>query len=65
MRVGLKILDWYSFPEVLSELHRQSPPRERQSLTVFFTVLSGFCLAASESASLPVTSQRNVHVSRR
>ncbi|MDP2057915.1 MAG: adenylyltransferase, partial [Thiobacillus sp.] len=28
MQAGLKIPDWYSFPEVLSELHRQSPPRE-------------------------------------
>jgi sulfate adenylyltransferase len=41
MRDGLKIPDWYSFPEVLSELHRQSPPRERQGFTVFFTGLSG------------------------
>ena len=41
MRAGLKIPDWYSFPEVLSELHRQSPPRERQGFTVFFTGLSG------------------------
>ena len=41
MRAGLKIPDWSSFPEVLSELHRQSPPRERQGFTVFFTGLSG------------------------
>jgi len=41
MRIGLKIPDWYSFPEVLAELHRQSPPRERQGFTVFFTGLSG------------------------
>lgn len=41
MRSGLKIPDWYSFPEVLAELHRQSPPRERQGFTVFFTGLSG------------------------
>lgn len=41
MRTGLKIPDWYSFPEVLAELHRQSPPRERQGFTVFFTGLSG------------------------
>lgn len=41
MRAGLKIPDWYSFPEVLAELHRQSPPRERQGFTVFFTGLSG------------------------
>jgi sulfate adenylyltransferase len=41
MRSGLKIPEWYSFPEVLAELHRQSPPRERQGFTVFFTGLSG------------------------
>ena len=41
MRAGLKIPDWYSFPEVLVELHRQNPPRERQGFTVFFTGLSG------------------------
>jgi sulfate adenylyltransferase len=41
MQAGLKIPDWYSFPEVLSELHRQSTPRERQGFTVFFTGLSG------------------------
>jgi sulfate adenylyltransferase len=41
MQIGLKIPDWYSFPEVIAELHRQSPPRERQGFTVFFTGLSG------------------------
>lgn len=41
MRAGLKIPEWYSFPEVLAELHRQTPPRERQGFTVFFTGLSG------------------------
>src|SRR5574340_666512 len=41
MQTGLKMPDWYSFPEVIAELHRQSPPRERQGFTVFFTGLSG------------------------
>ena len=41
MQSGLKIPDWYSFPEVIAELHRQSPPRDRQGFTVFFTGLSG------------------------
>jgi sulfate adenylyltransferase len=41
MQAGLKIPDWYSFPEVLAELHRQTPPRERQGFTVLFTGLSG------------------------
>ena len=41
LQSGLKIPDWYSFPEVLAELKRQNPPRERQGFTVFFTGLSG------------------------
>ena len=41
LQSGLKIPDWYSFPEVLAELKRQHPPRERQGLTIFFTGLSG------------------------
>ena len=41
MQAGLKIPDWYSFPEVLADLHRQTPPRDRQGFTVFFTGLSG------------------------
>jgi len=41
MQSGLKIPEWYSFPEVLAELQRQHPSRERQGFTVFFTGLSG------------------------
>ncbi|NDP47120.1 MAG: adenylyl-sulfate kinase [Sulfuriferula multivorans] len=41
LQSGLKIPDWYSFPEVLAELKRQNPPRDRQGFTVFFTGLSG------------------------
>jgi sulfate adenylyltransferase len=41
MQRGLKIPGWFSFPEVITELHRQSPPREHQGFTVFFTGLSG------------------------
>ena len=41
MQAGLKIPGWYSFPEVLAELHRQQPPRSQQGFTVFFTGLSG------------------------
>ncbi|MGV8989979.1 MAG: adenylyl-sulfate kinase [Thiobacillus sp.] len=41
LQSGLKIPDWYSFPEVLTELKRQNPPRERRGFTVFFTGLSG------------------------
>ena len=41
MQAGLKIPDWYSFPEVIAELQRNSPPRAQQGITVFFTGLSG------------------------
>ena len=38
---GLEIPDWFSFPEVVSELRRTKPPRSKQGFTVFFTGLSG------------------------
>ena len=38
---GLEIPDWFSFPEVVNELRRTSPPRAKQGFTVFFTGLSG------------------------
>jgi len=63
MQAGLKIPDWYSFPEVLAELHRQSPPRERQGFTVFFTGLSGAgksTLARSLAARLMEMGGRSV-----
>lgn len=41
MKLGLKIPDWYAFPEVIAEIHRTCPPRDRQGFTVFFTGLSG------------------------
>lgn len=41
LKHGLKIPDWYSFPEVIEELQRAHPPRDRQGFTVFFTGLSG------------------------
>lgn len=41
LRRGQKIPDWYSFPEVIAELQKACPPRERQGFTVFFTGLSG------------------------
>lgn len=63
MRPGLKIPDCYSFPEVLAELHRQSPPRERQGFTVLFTGLSGAgksTLARSLAARLMEMGDRSV-----
>ncbi|WP_449041029.1 bifunctional sulfate adenylyltransferase/adenylylsulfate kinase [Paracoccus sp. (in: a-proteobacteria)] len=41
LREGLEIPEWFSFPEVVSQLRRTSPPRDRQGFTVFFTGLSG------------------------
>jgi sulfate adenylyltransferase len=63
MQAGLKIPDWYSFPEVLAELHRQNPPRERQGFTVLFTGLSGAgksTLARSLAARLMEMGGRSV-----
>ena len=39
LRAGIDIPDWLSFPEVLDELRRSSPPRHRQGFVVFFTGL--------------------------
>ena len=41
LREGLDIPEWFSFPEVVQELRRTSPPRSKQGFTVFFTGLSG------------------------
>ena len=41
LREGLEIPEWFSFPEVVQELRRTSPPRAKQGFTVFFTGLSG------------------------
>ena len=38
---GLKVPEWFSYPEVIEELRRAYPPRNRQGFTVFFTGLSG------------------------
>ncbi|WP_347916783.1 bifunctional sulfate adenylyltransferase/adenylylsulfate kinase [Paracoccus marcusii] len=41
LREGLDIPEWFSFPEVVQQLRRTSPPRASQGFTVFFTGLSG------------------------
>ncbi|HSG36364.1 MAG TPA: bifunctional sulfate adenylyltransferase/adenylylsulfate kinase [Paracoccaceae bacterium] len=41
LREGLDIPEWFSFPEVVTELRRTSPPRSKQGFTVFFTGFSG------------------------
>ena len=38
---GLDIPEWFSFPEVVTELRRTRPPRHKQGFTVFFTGFSG------------------------
>jgi sulfate adenylyltransferase len=64
MKAGLKIPEWYSFPEVITELHRSHPPRDKQGFTVFFTGLSGagkstlaraLAIRLMEMGSRPVT----------
>ena len=38
---GREIPEWFTFPEVVTELRRTHPPRHRQGFTLFFTGLSG------------------------
>jgi sulfate adenylyltransferase len=38
---GLEIPEWFSFPEVVTELRKTKPPRSKQGFTVFFTGFSG------------------------
>ena len=38
---GLEIPEWFSFPQVVTELRRTRPPRAQQGFTVFFTGFSG------------------------
>lgn len=41
LEMGLEIPEWFSFPEVVTELRKAYPPRHRQGFTVFITGLSG------------------------
>jgi sulfate adenylyltransferase len=41
LRDALEIPTWFSYPEVVEELRRTQPPKNRQGVTVFFTGLSG------------------------
>ena len=41
LREGLEIPSWFSFPEVVEQLRKTSPARDKQGFTVFFTGLSG------------------------
>ncbi|MCX7555173.1 bifunctional sulfate adenylyltransferase/adenylylsulfate kinase [Marinicella sp. S1101] len=41
LQQGLDIPDWFSYPDVVAELRKSHPPRNKQGFTVFFTGLSG------------------------
>lgn len=41
LATGAAIPEWFTYPEVVAELRRSHPPREKQGFTVFFTGLSG------------------------
>ncbi len=41
LREGIDIPEWFSFPEVVTQLRKTSPARNKQGFTVFFTGLSG------------------------
>jgi sulfate adenylyltransferase len=64
LQEGLDIPDWFSFPEIVAELRKSHPPRNRQGFTVFFTGLSGagkstianaLMVALMEQGDRPVT----------
>ncbi len=38
---GREIPSWFTYPEVVKELRRSYPPRDKQGVTIFFTGLSG------------------------
>jgi sulfate adenylyltransferase len=41
LQEGLEIPEWFSFPDVLTELYKTYPPKDQQGFTIFFTGLSG------------------------
>ncbi len=41
LQLGLEIPEWFTYPEVVAQLRKSYPPRNRQGFTVFFTGLSG------------------------
>lgn len=41
LEFNLEVPEWYSFPEVVSELKKTYPPRHKQGFTIFLTGLSG------------------------
>jgi sulfate adenylyltransferase len=41
LRQGLAVPEWFSYPDVITQLRKRYPPRSSQGYTVFFTGLSG------------------------
>jgi sulfate adenylyltransferase len=41
LQLGLEIPEWFTYPEVVEQLRKSYPPRNKQGFTVFFTGLSG------------------------
>jgi len=41
LREGLDIPEWFSYPNVVEELRKAYPPKNKQGITLFFTGLSG------------------------
>ena len=41
LELGLHIPEWFSYPEIVTELSYAYPPRSKQGFTIFFTGLSG------------------------
>jgi sulfate adenylyltransferase len=41
LKEGLEIPEWFSYPNVVTELRKSHPPKHQQGLTIFFTGLSG------------------------
>ncbi|MBW8004079.1 MAG: adenylyl-sulfate kinase, partial [Planctomycetes bacterium] len=61
---GRDVPEWFTFPEVLTELRRTYPPRHRQGFTVFFTglpsagkstIAKAFLARLLEAGGRPVT----------
>jgi sulfate adenylyltransferase len=54
---------WFSFPEIIKELHQAYPPRHKQGFTLFFTGLSGAgktTIAQALTAELMSRGRRNI-----
>ena len=41
LEMGLRVPEWFSYPEVVEELQLAFPPRSKQGITIFLTGLSG------------------------